>query len=103
MYIFLFEERFFFYYLFINNNAVLAGLVNLGDDNGALPVVGLVEVDHLLEGEVADHVAVEHKEGLVVLIIEVDRIYKLGKFLDNHLSCKLTIIQTELILRLFCQ
>ena len=55
-----------FVHLVVHYNAVLAGLVHLGDHNGSLPVVVLVEPDQILEGEVADDVTVEDEEGLFV-------------------------------------
>jgi hypothetical protein len=51
----------------VHDDAVLAGLVNLGHDDGALVTVRAVEGGQLLEGVVADDVAVEHEEGRRVL------------------------------------
>ena len=69
--------------LFVNNNAVLAGLVHLGDHNGTLAVVGLVKIYHLLEWEITDDVTVEHKEGLVVLRNEI-QIRKISLFTGRY-------------------
>ena len=51
----------------VDDDAVLGGLLDLCDDNGALVAVGLVERSEVLEGEVADDVRVENEKGRVVL------------------------------------
>jgi hypothetical protein len=51
----------------VHDDAVLGGLVDLGDDDGALVAVRAVEGGELLEGVVADDVAVEDEEGGGVL------------------------------------
>lgn len=51
----------------VDNDTVLGRLLDLGDDNGALIAVGLVELEELLEGIVADDVGVEDEEGRVIL------------------------------------
>lgn len=51
----------------VDDNAVLGGLLDLGNDNRALFAMGLVEVGELLEGIVADDIGVEDEEGAVVL------------------------------------
>jgi hypothetical protein len=51
----------------VHDDAVLGRLVDLGDDDGALVAVGAVEGGELLEGVVADDVAVEDEEGGGVL------------------------------------
>ena len=51
----------------MNNHTVLGRFLNLGDHDGALLAVGLVEGGKLLKGVLADDVGVEHKEGSVVL------------------------------------
>jgi len=51
----------------VNNDTVLAGLLDLGDDNGALLAVSLVEVGQLLEGVFANDVGVENEERRIVL------------------------------------
>lgn len=51
----------------MNNDTVLAGLLDLGDDNGALLAVSLVEAGQVLEGEIADDVRVEDEERRIIL------------------------------------
>lgn len=51
----------------VDNDTVLGGLLDLGNDNGTLVTVALVEGQEILEGEVADNVGVEDEEGRVVL------------------------------------
>lgn len=51
----------------VDDDTVLGGLLNLGDNNSALLAVSLVEVGKLLEGEFAGDIGVENEEGLVVL------------------------------------
>lgn len=50
----------------VDDDAVLAGLLDLGHDDGALVPVGGVEVGQLPEGVLADDVRVEDEERLVV-------------------------------------
>jgi len=51
----------------VNNNAVLARLLDLCDNNGALLAVSLVESRQFLEGVFANDVGVEDEEGRIVL------------------------------------
>lgn len=51
----------------VDNDTILGGLLHLGDHNGTLIAVALVEIQQLLEGIVADDVGVENEEGGVVL------------------------------------
>lgn len=51
----------------VDNNTVFRGLLDLGDADGTLISVGSVEVDKLLEGELASNIRVEHEERLIVL------------------------------------
>lgn len=51
----------------VHHDAVLGGLLDLCDDNGALVAVLLVELGELLEGIVAGDIGVEDEEGRVVL------------------------------------
>lgn len=51
----------------VDNDTVLGRLLNLGDDNGTLVTVVLVEGQKVLEGEVADNIGVEDEERRVVL------------------------------------
>lgn len=51
----------------MHDDAIFGGLLDLGDDDGALVAVLLVELGQLLEGVVADDVRVEDEEGVVVL------------------------------------
>lgn len=51
----------------VNYDTVLGGFLDLGDDNGTLVTVGLVEVCKGLEGVFADDVRVEDEEGRVIL------------------------------------
>jgi len=55
----------------VDNDTVLGGLFDLGDDNGAFVAVLLVELGELLEGVVAGDVGVEDEEGRVVLAQDV--------------------------------
>ena len=55
----------------VDDDTVLGGLLDLGDDDGALLAVALVEGGEVGEGEVADDVRVEDKEGLLVLAEDV--------------------------------
>lgn len=51
----------------VDNNTVLGGLLNLGDNNGTLVSVVLVERKEVLEGVVADDVRVEDEERRIIL------------------------------------
>jgi hypothetical protein len=51
----------------VDNNTILGGFLNLGDDNGTLIAVVLVESQEVLEGVVANDIGVEDEEGRVVL------------------------------------
>lgn len=51
----------------VDDDTILGGLLNLGDNDGALLAVVAVELRQVAEGEVADDVRVEDEEGLVVL------------------------------------
>lgn len=51
----------------VDNNTILGRLLHLGDHNGTLIAVALVEIQQLLEGIVADDIGVENEEGGVVL------------------------------------
>ena len=51
----------------VHYDAVLGGLLDFGDDDGAFLPVLSVEVGELGEGIVADDVRVQHEEGGVVL------------------------------------
>lgn len=51
----------------VDDDTVLGGLLDFGDDDGALVAVVAVEFEQVLEGVVADDVRVEHEEGRVVL------------------------------------
>ena len=51
--------------VFVEDHAVLWRFLHLGNTNGALAAVRLVERNHLREGEVADYVRVKYEEGLV--------------------------------------
>mmetsp|Transcript_21690 Transcript_21690/g.55225 ORF Transcript_21690/g.55225 Transcript_21690/m.55225 type:complete len:404 (+) Transcript_21690:483-1694(+) len=53
-----------------HHHAVLGGVVHLGHQDGGLRVACDVEVQHLLQRVLADHVTVEHKEGLALPIIQ---------------------------------
>lgn len=50
----------------MDNDTILGGLFHLGDHNGTLIAVALVEIQQLLERIVADDVGVENEEGGVV-------------------------------------
>lgn len=43
---------------FVDNNTILGGLFDLGDDNGTFVTMRLVEFDELLEGKFASDVGV---------------------------------------------
>lgn len=51
----------------VDDDSVLAGLFDLGDNYGALLAVRLVEIREGLEGVVADDIGVKHKEGRIIL------------------------------------
>lgn len=51
----------------VNDDSILGGLLDLGDDDGALIAVALVEREKVLEGVIADDVRVQDEEGRVVL------------------------------------
>lgn len=51
----------------VDNDTILGGLLDLGNHNGTLIAVALVEIQQLLERIVADDVRVENEEGGVVL------------------------------------
>ena len=51
----------------VDNNTILGRLLDLGNNDGALVTVVLVEGQKILEREVADNIGVEDKEGGVVL------------------------------------
>lgn len=51
----------------VNDDTVLGGFVDLGDNNGTLLAVGLVESGKLLEWEITDNIGVENEERRVVL------------------------------------
>ena len=51
----------------VHHDTVLGRLLDLGDNNGTLVAVALVELGELLEGVVAGDVGVEDEEGRVVL------------------------------------
>lgn len=51
----------------VDNDTILGRLLHLGDHNGTLVAVALVELEQLLERIVADDVGVENEEGGVVL------------------------------------
>lgn len=51
----------------VDNDTILGGLLDLGDDDGTLVSVASVEGQEVLEGVVADDVRVEDEEGRVVL------------------------------------
>lgn len=51
----------------VNNDTVLAGLLDLGDDDGTLITVSLVELSELSEGVFADDIAVQNEERSVIL------------------------------------
>lgn len=51
----------------VNNDTIFAGLLDLGDHDGTLVSVGVVEGRELRERVVADDIRVEDKEGLVIL------------------------------------
>jgi hypothetical protein len=51
----------------VDNDTILGRLLNLGDDNGTLVTVVLVESEEVLEGVVADDIGVEDEERSVVL------------------------------------
>jgi hypothetical protein len=55
----------------VDDDTVLGGLLDLGDDNGTLLAVRLVEIGQLLEGELAGDVGVEDEEGGVILAQDV--------------------------------
>lgn len=61
----------------VDNYTVLGGLLDLGDDNGTLIAVVLVELKEILEGVVANDIGVEDEEGRVVL--EEDLLGKLQR------------------------
>lgn len=52
----------------VNNDTVLAGVLDLSSDDGTLTTVSLVEVDEVLEGVVANNVRVQDEERRVVLL-----------------------------------
>jgi len=54
-----------------DDETILGRVFDRGDENGALTLVRLVEVEHLRQGELAGDIRVEHEEGLVVLHEEV--------------------------------
>ena len=51
----------------VNDDTVLGGLLDLGDDNGALVAVAFVELEQVLEGVVANDIRVEDEEWRVIL------------------------------------
>lgn len=51
----------------VDNDTILGRLLDLGDDNGTLVAVVLVESQEVLEGVVADDIGVEDEERRVVL------------------------------------
>jgi len=51
----------------VNNDTVLGRFVDLGDNDGTLIAVSLVECGELLEGEVANNIGVQNEERRVVL------------------------------------
>lgn len=51
----------------VDNDTVLGGLVDLGDHNGTLVAVVLVELGQLLEGIVTDNIGVQDEKRAVVL------------------------------------
>lgn len=51
----------------MDNDTILGGLLDLGDDNGALVAVCLVECSQLLKRVFARDIGVEDEEGAVVL------------------------------------
>jgi hypothetical protein len=51
----------------VNNDTVLRRLVDLGNNNGALVAMFLVELRELLEGKITYDIGVEDEEGRVVL------------------------------------
>jgi hypothetical protein len=51
----------------VNDDTVLGGLVNLGDDDGTLLTVGAVELGELLEGVVANDIGVQDEERRIIL------------------------------------
>lgn len=61
--------------LFLDNDTVLGGFVDLGSDNGTLTTVGLVKLCELGKGIVTDDIGVEDKEGGVILLEDI-----FGKF-----------------------
>ena len=52
----------------VDNDTVLGRLVDLGGDNGGLTVVGVVEVEQVLQRVLADDVGVQHEDRGVVLL-----------------------------------
>lgn len=50
----------------VNNNAVLGGLFDLGDTDGTLITVGLVECGKFLEGVFARNIRIEDEKGGVI-------------------------------------
>ena len=50
----------------MDDHTVLGWLFDFCDNDGPLVAVGLVEVEELLEGVIADDVGVEYEEGTVV-------------------------------------
>lgn len=55
----------------VDDDTVFGGLLDLGDNNGAFIAVGVVEVDEILEGELAGNIRVEDEKGRVVLAKDV--------------------------------
>ncbi len=51
----------------VNNDTILGRLLDLGDDNGTLIAMSVVEIQQVLEGVVTDNIRVEHEEGGVIL------------------------------------
>lgn len=51
----------------MDDNTVFRGLLDLGDNNGALVAVAAVELEEIGEGVIANDVGVEDEEGGVVL------------------------------------
>lgn len=52
---------------FVDDDTILGGFFDLGDDDCAFVAVGLMELGELLEGVIANDVGVEDEEGGVVL------------------------------------
>lgn len=55
----------------VDDDTILGGLFDLGDTDGALVAVGLVESSQLLEGVLAGDIGVEDEEGGVVFAEDV--------------------------------